>query len=85
MAKERAEHSSKSKKEDSQEDEVGGKRAHQQAKRARASRPGPSPPSSPWKVFKMLPAGDFSNSEDEEACLEQNVRATYTKAKSARI
>jgi hypothetical protein len=33
MAKERAKHSSKSKKEDSQDDEVGSKRVHQQAKR----------------------------------------------------
>ena len=76
---------SKSNKEDSQEDEVGGKRAHRQAKRAKASRPGPSPPSPPRKVFKMLPAGDYSNSQEEEACLEQNVRATYAKAKSACI
>ncbi len=38
MAQERAEHGSKSKKEDSQEDEVGSKRVRQQAKRAKASR-----------------------------------------------
>ncbi len=80
MAKERAEHSSKSKKEDSQEDEVGSKRVHRQAKRAKASRPGPSPQSPPRKGFKTLPAGDYS-----EDCLEQNVRATHAKAKSARI
>jgi hypothetical protein len=38
MAKERAERSSKSKKEDSQDDDVGSKRIHQQAKRAKALR-----------------------------------------------
>jgi hypothetical protein len=47
MAKECVEHSSKSKKECSQEGEVGSKRVCQQAKQAIASRPGPSPPSPP--------------------------------------
>jgi hypothetical protein len=63
MAKERAERSSKSKKEDSPEDEVGSKRVCQQAKRAKASRPGPSSPSPPQRGFKMLPTGDYSDSE----------------------
>jgi hypothetical protein len=82
MAKERAERSSKSKKEDSQEDEVGSKRVSQQAKRAKASRPGPSPLSPTRKGFKMLPT---SNSEEEEVYPKQNVQATYAKAKCASI
>ncbi len=49
MAKERAELNSKSKQEDPQEDEVGSKKVRQQAKRAKASRPGPSPLSLPRK------------------------------------
>ncbi len=85
MAKERAECGSKSKKEDSQEDDVGSKRISQQAKSANASRQGPSPPSQPRNGFKMLPTGDFSDSEEEEDYIEQNVRATYAKAKFASI
>jgi hypothetical protein len=85
MAKERADRSSKIKKEDSPDDEVGSKRASQQGKRAKASKPGPSPPSSPRKGFKMLPTGDYSDSEEEEDYQELNVRATYAKAKFARI
>jgi hypothetical protein len=57
----------------------------QQAKRAKASRPGPSPPSLPWKGFKMLPTGDYSASEEEEDYWDQNVSATYAKAKFALI
>ncbi len=63
MAKERAERRSQSTKEDSLDDEVGIKTVCQQAKRAKASRPGPSPPSLPRKGFKMLPTGDYSDSE----------------------
>jgi hypothetical protein len=85
MAKERAEHSSKSKKEESQDDEVGSKRIRQQAKRAKASRPGPSPPSPPRKGFEILSTGDISDSDEEDDYPEQNVRATYAKAKFARI
>jgi hypothetical protein len=85
MAKERADCSSKSKKEDSPDDEVGSERASQQATRAKAAKPGPSPPSPPRKEFKMLPTGDYLNSEEEEDYPEQNVRATYAKAKFARI
>jgi hypothetical protein len=85
MAKERAECGSKSKKEDSQEDEVGSKRVSKQAKLAKALRPGPSLPSPPWKGFKMLPTGDYGDSEEEEAYPEQNVQATYAKAKFALI
>jgi hypothetical protein len=33
----------------------------------------------------MLPKGDYSDSEEEEGYPEQNVRATYGKAKFARI
>ncbi len=33
----------------------------------------------------MLPTGDFSYSDEEENDPEQNVRATYAKAKFARI
>jgi hypothetical protein len=35
--------------------------------------------------FKMLPTGDYSDSEEEEDYPEQNVRATYAKAMFARI
>ncbi len=56
-AKERAERSFKGKK-DSQEHEVGSKRIHQQANRAKASRAGPSPQSPPRKGFEMLLTGD---------------------------
>ena len=57
------------------EDEVGSKRIRQQAKRAKAPRQGPpsSPPSPPRKGFKMLPTGDFSDSEEDEDLPEQNV------------
>jgi hypothetical protein len=53
----------------------------QQAKRTNALRPGPSPPSLPQKGFKMLPTGEISNSDEEEDYQEQNVLATYAKAK----
>ncbi len=85
MAKERVECSTKSKKEDSQEDEVGSKRVCQQAHRAKASKPGPSPQSPPRKGFKMLQTCDYNYSEEEEDYPEQNVLATYAKAKFARI
>ncbi len=49
MVKERAERDSKSKKDDSPDEEVGGKRVRHQAKRAKAAKPGTSPPSTPWK------------------------------------
>jgi hypothetical protein len=65
MAKERAERSSKDKK-DSQEDEVGDQRVCQQAKRGKKLRQGPSSPSLPRKGFKVLPTGDYSDSEEEE-------------------
>jgi hypothetical protein len=57
IAKERAEHGSKSKKDDSPDEEVGSKRFRQQAKRAKASRLETSPPSLPRKGFKILPTG----------------------------
>ena len=85
MARDRAEHSSKGKIEDPQDDEVGSERVCQQAKRAKASRPGPSPPSPPQKGFKMLPTVDISDSDEEEDYSEQNVQATYPKAFLARI
>ncbi len=85
IAKERAEHGSKSKKDDSPDEEVGRKRFRQHAKRAQASKPGTSPPSPPRKGFKMLPTGDNSDLEEEDDYQEPNVRATYTKAKFARI
>jgi hypothetical protein len=84
MAKERAERSFEGKK-DSQEDEVGEIRVCQQAKQAKALRPGHSLPSQPRKGFKMLPTGDYSDSGEEEDYPEQNVQATYAKAKFARI
>jgi hypothetical protein len=62
-----------------------GARVRQQAKRAKESRPGPSPPSLPWKGFKMLSTGDISDLEEEKDYPEQNVPATYAKAKFARI
>ncbi len=65
MTKERAGCNSKSKQQDSQDDEVGSKRLRQQAKCAKASRQGASPPSPSWKGFWMLPTGDFSASEEE--------------------
>ncbi len=85
IAKEREERSSKSKKDDSPDEEVGSKRFRQQAKRAKTSRPGTSPPSPPQKGFKMLPTGDNSDSEEEDDYPEPNVQATYAKAKFARI
>ncbi len=85
IAKERAERSSKSKKYDSPDDEVGSKRSLQHAKRAKASRPGTSPPSPPRKGFKILPTGDNSDSEEEDDYPEQNARATHAKAKFASI
>ncbi len=66
IAKERAERGSKSKKDDSPDEEVGSKRFRQQAKRAKASRPGTSPPSLPRKGFKILPTGNNSDSKDED-------------------
>jgi hypothetical protein len=85
IAKERAEHGSKSRKDDSPDAEVGGKRPRQQAKRAKASRPTTSSPSPPRKGFRMLPTGDNSDSEEEEDYPEPNARATYAKAKFARV
>jgi hypothetical protein len=76
---------SKSKKGDSPDEEVGSKRFCQQVKRAKALRPGTSPPSPPRKGFKMLPTGDNSDPEEEDDCSEPNVQATYAKAKFARI
>jgi hypothetical protein len=70
---------------DSPDEEVGSKRFCQQAKRAKASRPGTSPPSPPRKGFKMLPTGDNSDSEEEDDYSEPNARATYAKAKFASI
>jgi hypothetical protein len=84
IAKERAERGSKSKKDDSPDEEVGSKRFQQQAKRAKALRPGTSPPSPPLKGFKMLPTGNNSDSEEDDYS-EPNVQATYAKAKFARI
>ncbi len=72
-------------KKDSQDDEVVSKRPHQQAKQAKASKLGPSPPTSPLKGFKMLPTGEICISDEEEDYTEQNVRATYAKAKFGRI
>jgi hypothetical protein len=80
IAKERAERSSKRKKDDSPYEEVGSKRFRQQAKRAKASRPGTSPPSPPRKGFKILPNGNNSDSEEEDDYSEPNVQATYAKA-----
>ncbi len=65
IAKEGAERGSKSKKDDLPDEEDGSKRVHQQAKRAKASMPGTSPPSPPRKGFKMLPTGNNSDSEEE--------------------
>ena len=76
IAKERAERSSKSRKDVSPDEEVGGKRPRQQAKRAKASRPGTSSPSPPRKGFRMLPTGNNSDSEEEDDYPEQNARAT---------
>ncbi len=85
IAKERAERSSKSRKDGSPDAEVEGKRVRQQAKRAKASRPATSSPSPPRKGFRMLPTGDNSDSEEEEDYPEPNARATFAKAKFARI
>jgi hypothetical protein len=85
ITKERVEHCSKSKKDDSPDEEVGSKRHCQQAKRAKASRPGTSPPSPPRKDFKIFPTGNNSDSEEEDDYPEPNARATYAKAKFARI
>ncbi len=85
MAKESVEHCSKSKKEDSKEDEVGSTRVCQQAERAKASRPGPSTPSPPRKGFKIIPTGEYSDSEEEKDYPEQNFLATYAKAKFSLI
>ncbi len=68
IAKERAKRCSKSMKDDSPEDEVGSKRDHQQAKRAKTSKPELSSPSPPRKGFRMLPTGNYS-SEDEQVYL----------------
>ncbi len=72
-------------KDDSPDEEVGSKSVRQQAKRTKASRPGTSPPSLPRKGFKMLPTGNYSDSEEEDDYPDQNARATYAKAKFARI
>jgi hypothetical protein len=85
IEKERAERGSKSKKDDSPDEEVGSKRVCQPAKRAKASRPGTLPPSPPRKGFKMLPTGNNSDSEEEHDYSEPNVQATYAKARFARI
>ncbi len=87
IAKERVEHGSKSQKDsdDSPDEEVGSKRFRQQAKPAKASRPGTSPQSQPLKGFKILSTGNNSDSEEEDDYPEQNARATYAKAKFARI
>jgi hypothetical protein len=77
IARERAERSSKGKREDSQDVEVSSKKNSQQAKRAKASRPGPSPPSPKRRGIKMLPTGEISDSDEEEDYPEQNARATY--------
>ena len=77
IAKERAERSSKSRKDGSPDAEVGGKRPRQHAKRAKASRPATSSPSPPRKGFRMLPTGDNIDSEEEEDYPESNARATY--------
>jgi hypothetical protein len=57
----------------------------QQVNWAKAAKPGTSPPSPPWKGFKMLPTGNYCESEEEEDYQEQNARATYGKAKFACI
>ena len=87
IAKERAEHGSKSKKDDSPDEEVGRKRFRQHAKRAKTSKPGTSPPSPPGKGFKILPTGNNSDSEEKADYSEPNVQATYAnlKAKFASI
>jgi hypothetical protein len=85
IAKERAERGSKSKKDDSSDEEVGSKRFRQQAKQAKASRLGTSPPSPPRKGVKRLPTGDNNDLEEEDDYPEPNARATYSKAKFARI
>ncbi len=85
ITRELAERGSKSRKDDSPDEEVGGKRPRQQAKRAKASRPATSSPSSPRKGFRMLPTGDNSDSEEEEDYPEPNARATYAHAKFARV
>jgi hypothetical protein len=84
IAKERAKRGSKTKKDDSPEDEVGSKRDSQQAKRAKTSKPDLSSPCPPRKGFRMLPTGEYS-SDDEEDYTEKNVLATYAKAKFALI
>jgi hypothetical protein len=81
--KERTERGSKSKRDDSPDEEVGSKRFRQQAKRTKALRPETSPPSPPRKGFKILPTGDNSDSEEEDDYPEPNARATYAKAKFA--
>ncbi len=85
IAKKRTERGFKSKKDDSPDEEVGSKRFRQNAKRAKASKPGTSPPSPPRKGFKILPTGGNSDSEEENDYPEQNVQATYAKAKFACI
>jgi hypothetical protein len=85
IAKERAECGSKSKKDDSPEAEVGGKRPRQQAKRAKASKPTTSSPSPSRKGFRMLPTGRNSDLEEDEDYPDSNARATYAHAKFARI
>ena len=85
IAKERAERGSKSKKDDSPEAEVGGKRPRQQAKRSKATKPTTSSPSPPHSGFRMLLTGKNSDSEEEEDYPDSNARATYAHAKFARV
>ena len=75
IAKERVECCSKSKKDDSPDEEVGRKRVRQQAKRAKASRPGTSPPR---KGFKMLLTGDSEEEDDDQ---EPNAKSNIREGK----
>ena len=80
IARERAERSSKSKKDDSPEAEVGGKRSSQHAKRAKASRPTTSSPSPPRRGFRMLPTGN--NSDSEKRMIPNRMREQRTPMQS---
>jgi hypothetical protein len=84
IAKERAERSSKSRKDDSPDEEVGGKRVSQHAKLAKASRPGTSSPSPPRKGFRMLPTGNNSDSEEENDYPEQNEKSKQNERSNIR-
>jgi hypothetical protein len=72
IAKERAESGSKSKKDDSPEEEVGSKRVCKQAKQAKAAKSGTSPPNPPRKGFKMLPTGNYNDSTQRSKKIIQN-------------